>query len=47
MLLDWLLEIATAKDRCGMLLRVGIALEGDKRTWDSSQEYDMLLREKN
>jgi len=32
MLLDWLLEIAAVKDRYWMLLGVGIALEGDKRT---------------
>jgi len=47
MLLDWLLEIATVKDRCWMLLRVGIVLEIDKRTRDSSREHDALLREKN
>ena len=47
MCLDWLLKIVAVKDRCWTLLRVGIALEESKRTWDSSQEYDVLLREKN
>ena len=43
MFLDWLLEIVAVKDRCWTLLKVGIVLEGDKKTWDSSREYDVLL----